>query len=128
MERIDINTIDGLSAFKLSHIVSSLMFFRPNTRGQHRPDKSKKAVLRALCDRYPNVWPGVEDIAAKASCSVSQARRVLRELEYKDRLILDVNSRMKWRWSCECRERCECDGGSECDALHESSGEMSRSP
>jgi hypothetical protein len=105
MERININKIDGLSAFKLSHIVASLEFIRPNTRGQHRPDKVKKAVLRALCDRYPNVWPGIEDIARKASCGTTQTRRALRELEHKDRLIVDVNSRPAWAcwtgcWYC----------------------------
>jgi hypothetical protein len=91
MKRININKIDGLSGFKLSLLASSLQFDRPNTRGQHRPDKVKKAVLRALCDRYPNVWPGLRDIAAKASCSMAQARRVLRELEFKDRLITDIS-------------------------------------
>jgi hypothetical protein len=102
MERININRIEGLSGFRLSHIVSSLQFFRPNTRGQHRPDKVKKAVLRALCDRYPNVWPGIEDIARKASCGTTQTRRALRELEHKDRLILDVNSRPAWACSKRC--------------------------
>lgn len=92
MERININKIEGLSGFKLSHIVASLEFIRPNTRGQHRPDKVKKAVLRALCDRYPNVWPGVEDIARKASCGTTQTRRALRELEHKDRLIVDIST------------------------------------
>jgi hypothetical protein len=91
MQRIDINRMDGLSAYKLSHLVSNLVFVRPNLRGQLRPDKIKKAVLRALCDRYPNVWPSVADIAAKVSCSVSQAQRVLRELEFKDRMIVDIS-------------------------------------
>src|SRR5438093_2652788 len=98
MQRIEINPIVGLTAYRLSHIASHLVFIRPNLRGQHRPDKVKKAVLRALCDRYPNVWPGLRDIAAKASCSLAQARRVLRELEYKDRLLVDVHSRLQWRW------------------------------
>jgi hypothetical protein len=105
MERIEISAIEGLSAYKLSHIASHLVFERPSLRKdkhgksvQHRPDKTKKAVLRALCDRYPCIWPGLRDIAAKASCSLAQARRVLRELEYKDRLIVDVNSRLQWCW------------------------------
>jgi hypothetical protein len=92
MKRIDINKIEELSAYKLSHLASSLVFVRPNLRGQQRPDKTKKAVLRALCDRYPNVWPSLADMAAKASCSVSQAQRVLRELERKDRLIVDIST------------------------------------
>jgi hypothetical protein len=92
MNRIDIDKIEGLSAYRLSHLASSLVFVRPNLRGQQRPDKTKKAVLRALCDRYPNVWPSLADMAAKASCSVSQAQRVLRELERKDRLIVDIST------------------------------------
>jgi hypothetical protein len=92
MERINVACMEGLSAYKLSHLVSSMKFARPNLRGQERPDKTKKAVLRALCDRYPNVWPSVADIAGKASCSVSQAQRVLRELEHKDRLIVDIST------------------------------------
>jgi hypothetical protein len=108
VKRIQIDPIEGLSAFKLSHIVSHLRFVRPNLRGQQRPDKVKKAVLRALCDRYPTIWPSLRDIADKASCSEAQARRVLRELEYKDRLIVDANSRMEWRWPCECEDKRKC--------------------
>src|SRR5882762_1084900 len=110
MERIGITPIAGLSAYRLSHIASHLVFIRPNLRGQHRPDKVKKAVLRALCDRYPHVWPSLRDIAEKASCSVSQAQRVLRELEYRDRLIVDVNSRLEWRRAegCTCVARSVC--------------------
>lgn len=92
MERTQINKMPGMSAYKLSHLISSLVFVKPNIRGQHRPDKIKKAVLRVLCDRYPNVWPGLKNIAAKASCSPAQARRVLRELENKDRLIVDIST------------------------------------
>jgi hypothetical protein len=92
MERIEVSRMDGLSAYKLSHLVSNLIFVKPNARGQLRPDKTKKAVLRALCDRYPNVWPSVKDIAEKASCSVSQVQRALRDLEHKDRLIVDIST------------------------------------
>src|SRR5260370_471383 len=92
-----------LSGYKLSHIIAKLKFEKVNERGQFRGDKTKKAVLRALCDRYPDVWPGIEDIAANASCSTAQARRVLRELEYKDRLIVDVNSRLTWHRSSDGR-------------------------
>lgn len=92
------NPIVGrLSGFRLSHMVSYLEFETINERGQVRRDKTKKAVLRALCDRYPKVWPGIEDIAAKAGCSTAQARRALRELEHHDKLIVDVNSRITWR-------------------------------
>jgi hypothetical protein len=44
MQRIDVSRMDGMSAYKLSHLVSSLVFVRPNLRGL-RPDKIKKAVL-----------------------------------------------------------------------------------
>src|SRR6266581_1604542 len=97
LERININKIPGLSAYKLSHIVSHLKFFKPSLRYPNRVDRTKSNVLRALCDRYPNVWAGLPEIADKAKCSTSQARRALRELEFKDRLIVDVNSRLTWR-------------------------------
>jgi len=97
VKRTQIEKMPGLSGFKLSHIVSKLVFVKPNERAQVRQDKTKKAVLRALCDRYPNVWPGINDIAKSTSCSPAQVRRVLRELEYKDRLIVDINSRLTWQ-------------------------------
>jgi len=90
--------IATLSAYKISHIVSHLNFFKPSLRYPNRLDRIKSNVLRALCDRYPNVWPGLPEIAKKAKCSTAQARRVLRELELKDRLIVDINSRLTWRW------------------------------
>jgi hypothetical protein len=93
MDRIRINAIQGLHSWRLSRAVAELVFVRPNLRGQERPDKTKKAVLRALADRYPLIWPSVSDIARHASCSVSQAQRVLRELEFKDRLIVDISTR-----------------------------------
>jgi hypothetical protein len=99
MERIQINKIQGMSGYKLSHMASNLVFVRPSIRREKKKtvvrflqDKTKKAVLRALCDRYPNVWPGLKDIAAKASCSPAQARRVMRELEAEDRLIVDIST------------------------------------
>ncbi len=97
MERININKISGLSAYKLSHIVPHLKFLKPSLRYPNRVDHTKSNVLRALCDRYPNVWPGLPEIADKAKCSTAQTRRALRELEFKDRLIVDVNSRLTWR-------------------------------
>ena len=90
--------IAGLSAYKISHIVPHLNFYKPSLRYPDRVDRIKSNVLRALCDRYPNVWPGLPEIAKKAKCSTAQARRVLRELELKDRLIVDINSRLTWRW------------------------------
>src|SRR6266481_1362252 len=109
MERVQISRMpfyseDGekiigrLAAFKLSHIVPHLNFYKPSVRYANRLDRIKSSVLRALCDRYPCVWPGLSEIAKKAKCSPTQARRVLRELELKDRLIVDINSRLTWRW------------------------------
>jgi hypothetical protein len=94
-----------LSAYKLSHMISELEFSSPVLRVvngivvlQIRPDKAKKAILRVLSDHYPNVWPGIPKIAKLTNYSERQVRRVLRELEFKDRLIVDVNSRYWWRW------------------------------
>src|ERR1700676_2165807 len=110
MKRININkmpiystdgeTIIGrVSAYRLSHIVSHLKFIKPSLRYPNRVDRIKSNVLRALCDRYPNVWAGLAEIADKAKCSTAQARRALRELETKDKLIVDVNSRLTWHRS-----------------------------
>lgn len=101
LERVLINRmpIAGqklLSAYSLSETVGKLNFIKPSLRYPARLDGKKKSVLRALCDRYPNVFPSLADIAMKASCSPAQARRILRELEYKDRLIVDINSRLHW--------------------------------
>lgn len=98
MERIQIDKMQSMSGYKLSHIVSSLVFVKPNARGQIRPDKAKKAVLRVLCDHYPNVWPSLKAIADKTSYSLSQTRRVLRELESKDRLLVDISTNSKHRF------------------------------
>jgi hypothetical protein len=105
MQRISIDAMPiygrqkPLTGYELSHIVSALEFEKINTRGQVRRDKTKKAVLRALCDRYPNVWPGnhgPEGICQRTGCSPAQVRRIMRELEHVDKLIVDVNSRITW--------------------------------
>jgi hypothetical protein len=103
------NVIGRISAYRLSHIVSFLKFYKPSLRYPNRLDRIKSGVLRALCDRYPNVWPGLQDIADKAKCSPAQARRALRELEFQDRLIVDVNSRLTWRRSSDGRLVLESD-------------------
>src|SRR2546425_1005838 len=90
MEHIEVNRIPGLSAYRLSWIVARLTFERPNTRGELRKLPLKKAVLRVLCDRYPNAWAGVEDTAAKVSCSGRHAQDILHELEW-NKLIHDMN-------------------------------------
>ena len=96
MNRTNFNRIPGLSSFMLSQMVPHLQFFRPSVRYPLRQDGLKKAVLRALCDRYPNVWPSLGDIARKTGYSLSKIRRALRELELKDRLVEDINARYKW--------------------------------
>jgi len=90
-----------LSAFDLSNIVPRLEFVSPVLRVvkgrvvcQMRPDKGKKTVLRVLCDCYPNVWLGVPEIAKRSGYSIRHVGRILRELELKDKLIVDINSRL----------------------------------
>lgn len=94
-----------LFAWQLSDLIAKLTFTSPVLRivsgrveFQMRPDKAKKAVLRVLCDHYPNVWPSVPTIGELSNYGDRQVRRVLRELEFKDRLIVDANSRYFWRW------------------------------
>src|SRR2546426_6719674 len=89
MERIEVNRIPGLSADRLSWIVGHLPFETINLRAEIRPAGYKKAVLRAFCDRYPNVFPSAGDIAEKASCRVRRVQEIMRELEF-DRLICDM--------------------------------------
>lgn len=96
--RKDINIVTHrVSGYRLSDLIADLNFEQVNVRGQVRLDKAKKAVLRALCDRYPMVHPGEKNIRKKSGYSVAQIRRVLRELEHVDKLIVDVNSRITWR-------------------------------
>ena len=89
--------IGKLSGYKLQDIANHLTFYKPSLRYPNRIDRIKSNVLGALCARYPNVWPGVITIAKEAHCSVAQAHRALRELELKDKLIVDVNSHLKWK-------------------------------
>lgn len=111
-----------LSGYKLSEMVGELTFLKPSLRYPGRIDNLKKAVLRVLCDRYPNVWASVRDIAKKAGCGTTQARRILRELELKDRLIVDINSRYSWRRDSDGKLHLTCDdagkgGGSPYDTV-----------
>src|SRR5712692_5873791 len=87
MERIKVNAIPGLSYLRLGWIVAHLPFEKENARGEMRQHGYKKAVLRALCDRYPNIWPSVDDLSDKASCCVRHVQDILQELERRDRLI-----------------------------------------
>lgn len=90
--RISIQKAYGLSAYKLSNLVGQMEFIRTDARGRIYPHGTKKAVLRAIVDRYPSVWASVEDIAKHASVGVRQTQRILRELENEDRLILRINN------------------------------------
>lgn len=101
--------IGRLSAYELSRIANHIKFFKPSLRYPNRVDRTKSTVLRALCDRYPNEWAGLPEIADKAKCSTAQARRALRELEFKDKLIVDVSSRLTWHRSTDGRWILESD-------------------
>lgn len=81
IERIKIERIPEVSAYKLSHAVSKLRFLKG----------ADKAVLRAMCDRYPMCFPDVDDLAEKGGCSAQWARRALRDLEYKWKLIVNIS-------------------------------------
>src|ERR1700730_2041239 len=79
---------EGLSSFELSKYVNLIEvgLWYSGRVSLH----TKIAVLRALADRYPNVWPGVPDIAKKAHSSPTQVRLALRELEFEDELITEI--------------------------------------
>jgi hypothetical protein len=79
---------EGLSSFELSKYVNLIEvgLWYSGRVSLH----TKIAVLRALADRYPNVWPGVPDIAKKAHSSPTQVRLALRELEFEDELISEI--------------------------------------
>jgi hypothetical protein len=69
--RVKVERLDGMTSYKLSRIVAELK----GVRGL------KKAVLRAMADRYPNVWASIQTIAEDAGCGTTQARQKVRELE-----------------------------------------------
>jgi DNA-binding MarR family transcriptional regulator len=61
----------GVNSFSLSKVVAQL-------RCMSGP---AKAILRALADRYPNIWPSVHTIARDAGYSATTARKYLRRFE-----------------------------------------------
>lgn len=71
MKRVKIERLEGVSSYKLSKMVADLRCIRG----------AKKAILRALADRYPNIWAGIETIASDAGFATAQTRKRLRELE-----------------------------------------------
>jgi hypothetical protein len=79
---------EGLSAFELSKSVNLIevgLWHSGRVSLQ-----TKIAVLRALADRYPNIWSSVKDISKKAHCGTTAVRIALRELEREDGLIAEI--------------------------------------
>jgi hypothetical protein len=69
--RLNINREEGLNSYKLSKMVADLRCL----------DGIGKAVLRAMADRYPNIWAAVPSLAAEAGFSETATRNRLRMLE-----------------------------------------------
>ncbi len=92
-QRIPIQPIEGLSAYRLSKIVKKLNFDKPSLNRQRKNGGIKKAVLRSLCDNYPNVFPSVGTIAADTGFGTTNVKIALRELEHEDRLIVGISSK-----------------------------------
>ena len=90
MRTAAVTALPGLTAYKLSWIVNRLTFVKPDLRGRLHQQPMKKALLRALCDRYPNCWAGLSDLASKVGCSERHVQDLLRELEFVDRGIVDI--------------------------------------
>jgi hypothetical protein len=75
--RVPVERHAGMTSYRLSKLVAELKCLRG----------AKKAVLRAMADRYPRIWPSVETIAKDAGFGSTQTRVSLRQLE-ADNLIL----------------------------------------
>lgn len=69
--RINVQRLEGVTSYNLSLAVTRLR----SVRGVQR------AVLRAMCDRYPNCWPSIETLADQAGFGTSITRKHLRGLE-----------------------------------------------
>jgi len=63
---------DGLHSYKLSKMVADLR----GVRGSY------KAVLRAMADRYPNIWMSVRSLAEEAGFGETETRNALRLWEH----------------------------------------------
>jgi hypothetical protein len=76
-----------ITGFSLSKLIAELRADWFKRDGDVRPSRRKvsiriiKAVLRALADYYPNIFPSVNTIAEHAGVGSSTARNALRELE-----------------------------------------------
>lgn len=69
--RKQIERAEGVTSFNLSKKVGQIRGMKP----------SRRTVLRALADRYPNIWPSIRTIAADTGLGPSTVRYSLRELE-----------------------------------------------
>jgi hypothetical protein len=67
-----IERADGLHSYKLSKMVADLR----GVRGSY------KAVLRAMADRYPNIWMSVRSLAEEAGFGETETRNALRLWEH----------------------------------------------
>src|SRR5438874_1979300 len=79
--RVNVPRLEEMTSFKLSKLVTSIPLAG-----------IKRAVLRALADHYPNVWPSVATLAQEAGFGTTATRKYLRELE-ADGFIRSVGSR-----------------------------------
>ncbi len=80
--RVDVPRTDDMTSYKLSKLVTSL----PRIGG------TKRAVLRAMCDHYPNIWLSIPKLAQEAGFGTTATRKSVRGLE-TDGLIHPVGAR-----------------------------------
>ena len=80
-KRVMVKRAPGMTSFKLSKIVAELPTL----------NRAERHVLRAMCDRYPNIWTSVEKIAKESGYEETWTRKQLRNLEQKQ-LIGEIPS------------------------------------
>jgi hypothetical protein len=78
--RVEIKRASGMTSFKLSKLVAELDSSVFSGSG-NASTRVRKAVMRALADRYPNIFPSVETLAHDAGYGPTQTRYALRDLE-----------------------------------------------
>ncbi len=98
--RVIVEPEEGMTGFELAKLVSDIdcevweavnrLAQTPAHPKERISAKSKKAVLRALAEHYPNIWPSVDVIAEKSGYGTTQTRAALRELEFHDHLIYEI--------------------------------------
>lgn len=69
--RKQIERAEGVTSFNLSKQVSQISGMKP----------TRKTVLRALADRYPNIWPSIRTISDNTGLGTTAVRESLRDLE-----------------------------------------------